>query len=542
MSEFDDVIKTATAPPSTIAEALEPVAALDALSATPDQVAAALREIDVESLSAVDRELAYGTLVDLLDRLGMKRPTSTAKAALRLNEKTSGDEQPRLFADVEPWPESVGLAEVLDELVGAARRFVILPDHAAEALALWATHTYAFDRFGVSPKLALLSPTPRCGKTRLLEFLAAVVSRPLVTSGISAAALFRVIDRDRPTLLIDECDTFVNGDEDLRGVLNSGHSRTGTVARCDGDKNEVKVFSTFAPVALAGIGRLPATVLDRSVIIEMRRRAPGESIESARGGRMNRALDPIRRKLARWSADEAEELGHDEPEFPTALDDRAADNWESLLAIADAARGIWPETARRVAVALSAGRDDDESNARILILRDMRSLFAELGDRIRTDTALERLNSMDDRPWPEWRRGKPLTSRALAKLLVDYGIRPRVLRIEGGTSRGYRRGDFRDAFSRYVTEEGGPTRNSVTSVASQGLTTTTKRNTDGELLRDEDYVSPYAMRDVSLLRVDEGEDGSPKQSGRDLAAQEAERYRTQRAARVPLRPLNGSAP
>src|SRR6266404_9261751 len=114
---------------------------------------------------------------------------------------------------------------LLDELEGVMRRFVVLPKWGAEALALWVVHTYAFELREVSTYVGVESPEKRCGKTTLLAVLGKLVSRPVVAANISSPAFFRVIEEMQPTLLIDEADTFLKGNDELRGILNSGYSR-----------------------------------------------------------------------------------------------------------------------------------------------------------------------------------------------------------------------------------------------------------------------------------------------------------------------------
>src|SRR5882757_8247305 len=129
------------------------------------------------------------------------------------------------FPTTEPWPEPVAGKVLLDALEQLIRRFVILPGSAPTALALWILHTYAFQLRDVSTYLGIESPEPRCGKTTLLTVLLELVHRPIVAANISSPAFFRLIAETRPTLLIDEADTLLQGNDELRGILNSGYTR-----------------------------------------------------------------------------------------------------------------------------------------------------------------------------------------------------------------------------------------------------------------------------------------------------------------------------
>ena len=229
------------------------------------------------------------------------------------------------------------------------RRHVIMPPHAAEAIALWVVHTHLFERFLISPRLALRSVTKQCGKTTTLDILARLVLRPLPTVNVTAAAIFRVVEAHRPCLLIDEADTFLNDNEELRGIINSGHRQGGCVLRVEGDQHETRAFATFAPCAIAAIGSLPGTIMDRSVVIDLVRRKPDEAIEPFRLDR-TATLDEIARRIVRWAKDNADAIAAPDPDMPPGLYNRTADNWRPLFQIADVAGGDWPERARAAAL------------------------------------------------------------------------------------------------------------------------------------------------------------------------------------------------
>jgi putative DNA primase/helicase len=219
-------------------------------------------------------------------------------------------------------------------------------NHAADMTALWVVHSFLVGCFCISPRLAITSPEKGCGKTTALDVLSRLVSRPLPTANASASAVFRVIEMLRPTLLIDEADTFLPENEELRGILNSGHRQGGYVIRTVGEEFEPRRFSTYAPCAVALIGKLPPTLADRSVSIELRRRRADEPIEPYRFDRTDH-LDQLARKVARWAADNTERIRGADPEMPASVFNRAADNWRPLLAIADVVMGEWPLRARQ---------------------------------------------------------------------------------------------------------------------------------------------------------------------------------------------------
>jgi len=384
--------------------------------------------------------------------------------------------------DVEPWPESVDGRVLLDELRGVMERFVVLPKWAAETLALWVVHTYAYHLRNVSTYLGIESPQKRCGKTTLLSVLSELVNRPVVAANISPPAFFRVIEETRPTLLIDEADTFLAGNDELRGILNAGYSRkTAYVVRVSAVRNtplrnsecemrndenkgispptlgsfgaasqgsegsRLARFSCWCPKVMAAIGRLPETLADRCIVICMQRKTAQEQCERLR----NLKSEELRRKCARFAQDNQERITGAQPELPEGLNDRAADIWEPLLALADLAGGDWPQLARQAAMSLNATAQ--ESNPIASLLAELAIAFVEAdSDHLFSRSLVAALNASPDRPWAELNRGKPVTELWLAQQLRPFGIRPRTCRIGEERAKGYVLEDFRETFRRYV--------------------------------------------------------------------------------------------
>lgn len=273
---------------------------------------------------------------------------AAVKAVRAENGGTKGQGRPIALNETEPWPDLVDGAALLDAIVTMIKKFIVLSAAAADAVALWCVATHTFESFFIFPQLTLRSATPRCGKTTLRDVVAGLVAKPLSADSILAAALFRTIELARPTLLLDEGDTYLGDNEDLRGILNSGHRRDGCVIRCVGDDHEPRAFSTWAPVLLAQIGKPPATIYDRSIVITLRRKKSSEQAEHFRPG-ARQALHALARKAARWTKDNATQMMQAETVALQFLDDRANDNWQPLLAVADVAGGHWPQRARKAA-------------------------------------------------------------------------------------------------------------------------------------------------------------------------------------------------
>jgi putative DNA primase/helicase len=377
---------------------------------------------------------------------------SAMKRKLDRQKQTPTTQTPAKLAlrNIEPWPEPVNGADVLDDLVTAISRYVVLPLDAAIATALWVVYSHIHTAAFISPRLAVLSATKRCAKTRLLEVIQYVVPRPLFQSNASTAAVFRVIDGMSPTMLLDEADTWIEKDPELRGILNAGHSFSGAVVyRCEGDKNEPRAFKVFTPIAFAMIGRPPDTLEDRSIVIQMRRRRPEERVERIRHDRMMVEMDPLARRLARWAADTRDEIASSDPDVPDELDDRAADNWRPLLAVADAGGSWWPHKAREAASSTLARRE--EQDHAVALLDDLRTVFGQQ-ERLPSKQILVALHAMEDRPWSEYgKKQEPITPHQLAALLRPFDITPKKWREGGQTVRGYIRADFTDTWDRWLT-------------------------------------------------------------------------------------------
>ncbi|MER6298579.1 DUF3631 domain-containing protein [Kitasatospora sp. NPDC001539] len=372
-------------------------------------------------------------------------------------------------------------AALLDEVERHHRRFNVFPSESAYvAVTLWDAHAHLMDAFEATPRLAFLSPEPGSGKTRALEIVETLVPRPLTTVDISASALFRSVcdEQARPTVLFDEVDTVfgaaAGGNEDLRGLINAGYRRTGGVVRSvrDGENHVVQKFPVYAALVLAGLGDLPDTIMSRSIVIRMRRRAPNERVEAFRQRIHEAEGHALRDRLADWADTVREQLTGAWPEMPEGVTDRPADVWEPLLAVADAAGGHWPDRARTACLELvNAAQANDKGSVGVRLLADLRDVFAG-AERLTSATIIERLTAMDDAPWADL-DGRPLNTRSLAKLLGDYvtaanqPIRPRNIKIGTAVAKGYYATDLADAWLRYCPPIPETTATSATPATAQ---------------------------------------------------------------------------
>ncbi|MFJ9680991.1 DUF3631 domain-containing protein [Streptomyces sp. NPDC101194] len=357
-----------------------------------------------------------------------------------------------------PDPEPTRGSALLVELRAQIAKFVILPsEQALDAVTLWVAATHLQPAWQHAPRLAVVGPAKRCGKSRLLDVLTETVHEPMLTINTTPAAVFRSITDEPPTLLVDEADTIfgtpkmAEKNEEMRGLLNAGHQRNRYVTRVVGNDHTPHKFATFAMAALAGIGDLPDTIMDRSVVIRMRRRAEGESVKPFRSRRDTPALHDLRDRIAAWARPLLDEAADLEPDMP--VEDRAADTWEPLVIVADLAAGPWPRLARtacaHMVTAEAAAEEENPSGARILA--DIRRAFVAQRevDSLTTDELLHHLRQDPEAPWAEWGRSG-LSPRDLSRMLREFGIGSGNVRLADGTQRkGYTRNKFLDAWRRY---------------------------------------------------------------------------------------------
>jgi putative DNA primase/helicase len=401
------------------------------------------------------------------------------------------------YVKIEPWEEPVDGAELLTATAEAIGAYVVMDAHQRDATALWGVFSHAHDFRDYAPILIVVSPMRRCGKSRLQETLARIVSKPQPMVDVTAGLLPRLIENHHPTMLIDEYDALANGDRDmaesLRGLLNSSFNRHGAVVlklvQVSGGNWEERQFSIWTPSCIAGIGKIPDTVEDRSLIIRLIRKLTSQKVKRLRG-KDGGELQVLARKIARWVSDNEHVLKTIEPKELEGLNDRQADAWEPLFAIAEVAGGDWPERARAAATALAR---DDEAEARerdvgLMLLADIRDGFAlsfpaghlahkaegagrpDDGPRLTTKQLLEWLHAIEERPWVAWGKSKkPINDTGLAKLLKQYRVRSNNVRVaEGVQAKGYYLRSFEDAFTRYLPHPPSQTRPNVPNAGKQG--------------------------------------------------------------------------
>jgi putative DNA primase/helicase len=374
--------------------------------------------------------------------------TEETKPQRKAKKESASPETP--FEDVEPWPEAIDPAMLLTEISSIIHRFIVCGNETADAAALWIAMTWFMDVVQVAPLAVITAPEKRCGKTQLLTVLNRLVCKPLAASNITPAAVFRAIDAWQPTLLIDEADAFMRENEELRGLINCGHTRDSAyTVRIVGPEFTPKQFNVWGAKAISGIGHLADTLMDRAIVLELRRKLPTESVERLRHAETE-LWTALSRKLAKFAQDFADEVRRARPELPDELNDRAQDNWEPLLQIADAAGGAWPKRARAAARTIS-GDGEQPTTIGEELLADIQEIFdAKTVDRLSSADLVAALIEDDEKPWAGYNRGFPIKPAQVAKRLREYGISSNTIRVLCTTKKGYMRTQFADAFARYL--------------------------------------------------------------------------------------------
>lgn len=461
---------------------------------------AAMKKLDyvqVRKATAKRYDIPVGILDDLI------------REAQQESESASDD----MFVDVEPWPEPVNGFDLLNEIDRTIRRFIVCEPETAQAASLWIVMTWFIDTVQVAPLAVITAPEKRCGKTQLLDIIGKLSYRPMFASSITPSALFRSIEMWQPTLLIDEADAFLKDNEDMRGLLNAGHTRTGAYTiRTVGDDHTPKRFNVWGAKAIAGIGHLADTVMDRSITLELRRKLDCEQVDRIRHAEPG-LFETLCRKLCRFAEDNREIIRNARPVLPDELNDRAQDNWEPLLSIADTAGGVWPDMARMAALKISR---DDQNNQSIGVelLSDIKEIFDEKNaTKLFTSDLIAALCKDSEKPWDTYNRGKPVSPRQLSNRLKEYGIKSKDIRIGYENKKGFEKSQFEDAFNRYTHTQPAPPVLSVTtrqpstgagySVASLSRVTdtsaTNEKNRQPENCRS-DICLPESVTDTNATR------------------------------------------
>lgn len=347
---------------------------------------------------------------------------------------------------------------LLTALEGFLTRYAAVPQGMPLVLALYTVMTHCFEVFDALAYVAVTSPTKGCGKTRVLELLSIVCARPRSTVGITQAALFRVIDKDKPTLIVDESESLsgkTDRAEAIREIANAGYKRGQKVMRCEprkGGKYEVMYFDVFGPKVFALIGKLPPTLADRSIGIRMHRSR--KRLARYRLAHVEPEGRSVREQLAVWVAAHKDEIkAWYESNDLDFLEGRNEELWLplfSVCAVLCSERLLELEASARQ---YAGAKDVDESDEiGLRLLSDIRDLFEQRGtERLASATIVDALNAIQDSPWPGWSYGRGLDARGLSILLRPFGIQPQNIRLDAGVVKGYLRESFEEVWESYLS-------------------------------------------------------------------------------------------
>jgi hypothetical protein len=365
-------------------------------------------------------------------------------------------------------PPSSGVRP-LDKLTGLLRKYVVMTEPQYLVMALWIVHTHGVEQFEQTPYVTVTSPERQCGKSRLMELTEFLVPRPWYAIMPSEAVVYRKIEAEMPTMLLDEVDAIfaprtADRFEPLRAMLNAGFRRTATVDRAANFGNDLVQFNVYCAKMLAGIGVLPATITDRAVPIRLQRKRRDEKVAKFSRRQAKAECEPIRAAIAAWMKQPVQDgngvpfaraavLGVTRPEMPEQLSDRMQEGCEPLVAIADAL-GYGAEAREALVAIFSEARADEKESAELTLLGDIRAIFEEHGQpaAITTEMLLGFLKS-NGNGWQSW-YGRGLDARDLGTLLKPYGVKAVNVKVAGAVKKGWRWDHLHPAFERYLPEPG----------------------------------------------------------------------------------------
>ncbi|WP_068494032.1 DUF3631 domain-containing protein [Pseudoclavibacter helvolus] len=405
------------------------------------------------------------------------------------------------------------LDQVLCATETLMRRFCVMQQgpHQYVAATLYAAYSHAAESFDHAPRYVVTSAEKRSGKSRHLEIMAKLVANPMVAANASTPAIFRSLEEVK-TLILDEADTIfgtrvkAEQNEDLRGLINAGFQRGTPVWRVVGPDHEPRAFPTFSPVIMAAIGVLPDTITDRAVNIRLRRRKSSEPVEQYRSRNNDPEVAAVKKQLAASIEPHFDKLASFIPENP--LEDRAADLWEPLLAVAEVAGGKWPERARAAALALTkASGEDDEASESLELLTDCKEVWQLIrSDFIKSADLAGRLMRLPDSRW-----GDGMSGRRLSDHLRPYSIRP----LSNGSVRGYHRAHFEDAFDRYLSTPVAKPSEVSAPAPGQGSRADTSEPADTSKVSVPSKVSARDPRDTGRADTSDTSDTTPDGEDRE---------------------------
>lgn len=405
------------------------------------------------TLSELQYELERTETAKSLNNMSVR---SLDKLVKKARGKLKSEASDSLVVDTKPYAEPVtDIALVADQIYQIIDDHIACTDAVKVATTLWILMTWVIPASHNLPIAWINAPEKRCGKSTLLTLISRMSKRPLSTSNITGSALFRSIEQYKPTLFIDEIDTFINDNEGIRGVLNAGHSRDNPhIIRCVGDDNEPVRFNVYCAKAISGIGKISGTLIDRSISLTLERKMKHETKKRVRYLPQD-ITNSIQSKLARWSNDNLQAVKDAKPVLPVTINDRAQDNWEILLKISLVLGDGWLERAYSACIEIS-GIENEELSLNEQLLSDIQTVYkSRNAEKLSTKDLIKLLCLDPEMPWSTFNDRKPITPTKIGSMLRGFRISSKTVRtldLNGNEIRknGYNINQFQDAFLRYL--------------------------------------------------------------------------------------------
>ena len=343
--------------------------------------------------------------------------------------------------------------ELINEIISIIQEHIIIRQEEAVAIAYWILQTYNQNAFYYAPKLLIISPEKRCGKTTLLQLIEMLAYKPLPTSNCSQASLFKIIEKYQPTLLLDEADTFLKQNIDLTNIVNSSFDKKHPVYRsCGKNYEDFKKYDTFCMMAIASIGGLADTIMDRGIRINIRRKLNTETVQPLRAKIAEKRFKLLKEKCLKFMLDNGEKAGSKSFEYISGLNDRECNVWDGIISIAE----IVGDKDRVISVARALSSSDNEAtdSIRTALLKNILCIFKERDFKdIASQDLVASLIEIEEAPWATYNHGRALTTHALGRLLREFNISSFQKVVNGSNNKHYSFNSFTDVFSRYIPED-----------------------------------------------------------------------------------------
>lgn len=386
-------------------------------------------------------------------RVGIRVSTLDSEVAAVRPKKQALTSEPLV-----PWDTTVDGGDLLGEIAGTIRRFVVIPEVAINFLAIYILYTYLVEYFQFCPVVLVVSPEPECGKGRVLDICEKLCRNSFRTANTSPAVLYHSVEMagGAITLLIDEIDSQSPEQVDaISNILKGGFEKNGRAHRMekDGEKQVVKEFRTYSAKVCAGIGLqcFDKATASRAVVLEMRRKKKDEKTEKFR---KYSGVD-IQRKCLRWAEDNLDRVKQSvDVVFPDNLcTDRQEDVWEPLIQISELCGPKWLSKAWESCRFLTGKNQREVDNENTVLLSHCWSILCELDDdRISSEHLMETLRKLPETDYGMMNFGKGITQKQISGKLTEYGIKSKNVKIEGKPLKGYYKSDFKDAAERYLSD------------------------------------------------------------------------------------------